>query len=508
MSSNDSSSSPVYLDAVVNDKSLDFVFVGGKGGVGKTTTSAAIATQLSYDRKVLLLSTDPAHSLSDAFRKEFNGTPQTVEGIRNLHVMEVNPETSLKSEVEKWSKMAEESGFDDLIESVKEFQDWLLGIPGIDEATALTNVITYIESGEYDTIVFDTAPTGHTLKLLALPKVLQLGLDKLSSWQSKIWGVWSVIKGGATTGNPQNMQRMVAARLAEYKAGVEKVGAMLKDQQRTNFVVVCIAEHLSISESRRLLAELKVNEVGVSHMVVNQLVNSSLESTEFADLDAILARCNPTEEEKEGILTRVRASIQLTNARRNIQQKYLRELRESPEVQAAGLKVVEVPLLPSEVTGPPAILNFSQRLVPPGFRPNDAGPTELKGWKPSPAPVKVQKKEEEEVQEVQEPKKEEEATPYKVGNKVQIDGLAKAKQYNGLTGTVVSLQDDGRVGICIVYEGVKKTLALNPHNLTLVLEEEEEEEEEKVLRALHVYESLLWRACFSPPCASSRREGS
>jgi arsenite-transporting ATPase len=186
------------LESLLEDLDLKFVFVGGKGGVGKTTTSAAIASQFSYNRKVLLLSTDPAHSLSDAFRVQFKGTPTPVEGVPNLHVLEVNPEEALSVEVAKWAELAEASGYSDMIANVQEFQEWLLGIPGIDEATALANVIGYVESGEFDTIVFDTAPTGHTLKLLQLPAILQLGLDKLNSWQSKIWGVWGALKGAAS----------------------------------------------------------------------------------------------------------------------------------------------------------------------------------------------------------------------------------------------------------------------------------------------------------------------
>lgn len=458
----------IKLEALIEDKELNFVFVGGKGGVGKTTTSAAIATQFSYDRKVLLLSTDPAHSLSDAFRTQFKGTPTQVEGIPNLSVLEVNPETSLTAEVERWSQMAIESGYQDLISNVKDFQEWLLGIPGIDEATALANVIGYVESGEYDTIVFDTAPTGHTLKLLQLPKVLQLGIDKLNSWQSKIWGVWSAVKGAASGSNPQNMQKVVAERLNEYKQGVEKIGLMLTDQKRTNFVVVCIAEHLSINESARLLDELLRHQVGVSHVVVNQLVTETVDDNEFADLDAILARANPSEKEKEGLLTRVRASIQLTNARRNIQQKYLKDLRASEGVMRSSIKIVEVPLLPSEVTGAPAILNFSQRLVPLGYRPGDQAPHELKGWVPTPCPVVAppspMEEEEEEVSEL-----------LQVGDTVTIDGLAKAKQYNGLKGVIGSVQPDGRFGVSVTVNGAKKTLALKSDNLTKVEEEAKEE---------------------------------
>jgi len=344
---------------------------------------------------------------------------------------------------------------------------WLLGIPGIDEATALANVISYIESGAYDVIVFDTAPTGHTLKLLNLPKVLQLGLDKLSSWQSKLWSVWQVVKG---KGNPQQMQKTVTDRLNQYKVGVEKIAVMLKDTQRTNFVVVCIAEHLSVNETCRLLAELRRNGVGVSHVIVNQLVTQTLQTSEFAALDALLSRCQPSPEE-ERLLTRARASIQLTNARRNIQQKYIKDLADAPE--AKGLKLVEVPLLPTEITGTAALLSFSQRLVPPGFRPGEQAPAELVGWTPHPAPLPMPAAETKEESKVDEQQREQQQDaqpmsdddPFAVGTHVHIQGLSKAPQYNGLKGTVVSHQPDGRVGVSIVFQGAKKTVSFQRANL-------------------------------------------
>jgi len=235
------------VQSLIERKEVKFVFVGGKGGVGKTTTSSSLAIQFSYDRKVLLLSTDPAHSLSDAFRMEFSNTPLVIPGIPNLSVMEVNPESSLQGEIAQWAKLAADSGYDEMVSNVHEFQEWLSGVPGIDEATALSNVIGYVESGEFDTIVFDTAPTGHTLKLLQLPQILQVGLDKLNSWQSKLW----TFLGAALKGKQlAALQKQVSARLTAYKAGIEKIGLMLKDRLRTNFVVVCIAEHLSINESR------------------------------------------------------------------------------------------------------------------------------------------------------------------------------------------------------------------------------------------------------------------
>jgi len=448
----------MQAQALIENKDVKFLFVGGKGGVGKTTTSSSIACQLAYDRKVLLLSTDPAHSLSDAFRMTFTGEPQPVKEVPNLFVMEVNPETSLQSEIESWSKLAVDAGYSELLSNVQEFQQWLSGIPGIDEATALSNVITHIEDGSYDTIVFDTAPTGHTLKLLQMPKILEVGLDKLKSWQSKIWGVWSAIKGGISgADNPQNLQETVTEKLEKYKAGIEKIGTMLKDQRKTNFVVVCIAEYLSISESQRLLSELGKEGVAVSHVVVNQLVNNALETSQMSQLEALINRADPTPAECKSILPMMQASIELCNARRNIQQKYLKDLKECNEVKGQGITVVQLPLLSTEVTGPEAILKFSQELVPAGFR--GARPLQLQDWKPSPTVISK-------------------PVEYKIGDTVKTHSL-KSVQYNNLTGEVASFKDDGRVGVTLTLaNGTSKQLALKPENLSLVANEDVEMKEE------------------------------
>ena len=283
------------LDSLVRDTNLKFIFVGGKGGVGKTTSSAAIATQLSFNRKVLLVSTDPAHSLSDAFRANFSSDPSQPEPnvLPNLDVMEVDPTATVQAELGSWAALAKElPGAGDITEKVKSFQDWVSGIPGIDEATALASAIGHIESGKYDLIVFDTAPTGHTLKLLQLPEILQAGIGKLESWQSTVWGYWETVKGfGSGSKMLVNAaKKAVAERLKNYKHSIQKVAKMLQDQERTRFVVICIAEYLSICETRRLLQELKKCHVMASHIVVNQLVDDFLTPTETEKIGRLLAR--------------------------------------------------------------------------------------------------------------------------------------------------------------------------------------------------------------------------
>ena len=428
---------------LLEDSHLRFIFVGGKVGVVKTTTSSALASQLAFNRKVLLISTDPAHSLSDAFRMEFNGSPQAVPGIANLEVMEVNPTKFLKEELHGWAGLAESAGVEDLASKIHEFQDWLSGVPGVDEATALSSVIDLVESGKYDTIVFDTAPTGHTLKLLQLPAIMQAGLAKLENWQSTMWSYWEMVKG---QGQAVDVKKEVASRIRQYKHGIERVGKMLKDAKRTKFVVVCIAEYLSISETRRLLQELKRHEVAASNVVVNQLVIYVLSAEDLQNLRSSLPK------EKASLADKVEAVSALSNARNAIQQKYLGVLKSSPE--AAKLRIVEVPLLPSEITGPVKLLEFSQFLIPQGYRQGAERPQPL-----SHREEKANLLYERSVD-----------MGFVEGEKVVLCNLNKSPHYNGKVGEIVKVSEDGRVVIRVKDPETNKfkVLSLRPDNLAVM----------------------------------------
>jgi arsenite-transporting ATPase len=430
---------------LLHDENLRFIFVGGKGGVGKTTTSSALASQLAYTRRVLLISTDPAHSLSDAFRMEFDSTPRQIPGIANLEVMEVNPTKVLKAELSEWFDLAESAGINEFVGKIAEFQEFLSSLPGIDEATALSSVISLVESGKYDTIVFDTAPTGHTLKLLQLPKVMQAGLQKLESWQSTIWGYWEIIKG---QGQAIDVKKEVARRIKAYKHGIERVGMMLRDGRRTKFVVVCIAEYLSISETRRLLQELKRHEVSASNVIVNQLITQTLTPAEISELRSVFKQ-NP-------VLAKVEAVSALTTARNSIQQKYLQQLKESHE--AHGLGIIEVPLLPTEITGPPKLLEFSLHLIPPGYR---SEAEKLQG------PQLITERDDEGSVLYGDAQSEPSFTE---GEKVALVNLTKSPQYNGRIGEVIKMSEDGRVVIRVKDPASNKfkVLSLRAENLESV----------------------------------------
>ena len=355
-----------------NDK-LSFIFVGGKGGVGKTTTSSALAIQLARSRRaagdakdVLLISTDPAHSLGDAFKQQFSGKPTAVQGVEGLKVMEVDPAVLLAKETKSWAKIVKKAGHNEMAGELSKLQSWLTSIPGIDEATALAHVVNQLDKGTYSAIVFDTAPTGHTLKLLALPDVLEVGLSRLQGWSTKLWGYYqsfaAFFKDPNDKSDPNMLRKKLERKLRMYKKGIMKVSKMLKDNKRTSFVTVCIAEHLSISESRRLLRELRKSKVHSNHIVVNQLVQGALGKTELAPLEAkgaaALASAIGVQED---VAARLLSSARLSQAREAIQSKYLAELRDSDEAKC--LDIVTLPLLPAEVTGPDALSSFSELLV-------------------------------------------------------------------------------------------------------------------------------------------------
>mmetsp|Transcript_53785 Transcript_53785/g.64895 ORF Transcript_53785/g.64895 Transcript_53785/m.64895 type:complete len:565 (-) Transcript_53785:472-2166(-) len=476
------------LDSLVNAATgdeLKFIFVGGKGGVGKTTSSSAIASLLatSCQKRVLLISTDPAHSLGDAWGMSFSNTPTSP--TPNLDVMEVDPKDTMDGELQKWMSYSNDilgdaegsslDGDNELVSKINSFREWLSGIPGIDEATALSSAIHHIESGKYDIIVFDTAPTGHTLKLLALPDILEKGIDKLQSWQGTLWGYWETFKGLTRGGGTAAAKKRGAARdemakkLEEYKRGVQKVACMLQDQTRTRFVVICIAEYLSVSETRRLLAELDKNKVRASHVVVNQLVvGDALDDEELGELEQ-LAEVGGLQLNQE-LLKKTVQSCRLTSSRRKIQNKYLAELKAYPEAQ--GLEgVVQVPLLPQEVRGVSAMETFSKLLVTDEVSiMNEDGVVASHAQPVALYDEEIARKNHTYIGTKDTPSKSKENITFSLGDVVKVVNLAKAAHFNGLQGKIISDKDidTGRYGVAVNYDGKRKSIALQPKNMLLV----------------------------------------
>lgn len=157
---------PSTLANVLTQGSLQWIFVGGKGGVGKTTTSCALGMLLAQSRgSVLVVSTDPAHNLSDAFQQRFSGTPSLVTGFTNLYCMEID--NALTDSMLTEAAGGDEGG----VGMASMLSELTKSLPGWDEVMGFATMLKTIQSASFDCVVFDTAPTGHTLRLLSVPQV-------------------------------------------------------------------------------------------------------------------------------------------------------------------------------------------------------------------------------------------------------------------------------------------------------------------------------------------------
>ena len=241
------------LSNIINSPTLKWVFVGGKGGVGKTSVSSSLAVLLAQKRsKILIISTDPAHNLSDAFNQKMNYQPTLINGFTNLYGVEINPR-EIKDEDDNLSDML---GVNLDEETRNIFEDLKNSIPGIDEALAIGFLLQMIDKMDYSMIIFDTAPTGHTLRMLNFPKILEEATQKFALLKEKLGPMTGFI-GEALGDGFKNMLEMVDS----FKIQSEKIRNEFINNEHTTFVAVCIPEFLSMYETERMIQELNKDKL-------------------------------------------------------------------------------------------------------------------------------------------------------------------------------------------------------------------------------------------------------
>ena len=251
------------------------VLLSGKGGVGKTTLSCALARQLAHaqpDSRILLISTDPAHSLGDVLGFEVGDQPVSLPDLGNLEIRALDAEkllTAFKSLYGHALELIAERGSwferDDLLPI------WDLAWPGVDELMAILEVNRLLSKNVADTVILDTAPTGHTLRLLELPDFLDNILGVFSTFQAKHREISETLTGSYRGDEADDF-------LAQLQAELQGGRARLMDTQSTAAWLVMIPEQLSIDETGRFCTALQKRQVPIGGILVNQVLDFAAEA--------------------------------------------------------------------------------------------------------------------------------------------------------------------------------------------------------------------------------------
>ncbi len=304
-------------------KKTQFILFGGKGGVGKTTCASSCAVKLAKDKKlkILIFSTDPAHSLGDSLEQKLSNEPQLVSDFKNFFALEIDAKKT-------WEDFKKEYG-DDIREilnegtyleaqEVSELFD--LSLPGLDEVMGLKRIMDFMEEEKYDRYILDTAPTGHTLRLLALPDLLDNWIKYLAKLR---WKYRYMVSRFSKKSGEDAIDKF----LMNMKKTVKHVNELLTDPEKTEFVAITIPEALGVYETKRMIEDLDVMNIPVRHIVINNIV--------------------PKEQGSAWL-----------EARRKTQENYIKELKKDFE----NYEFTEIEQEPEEIKGLKKLENLANKL--------------------------------------------------------------------------------------------------------------------------------------------------
>ncbi len=287
------------IGSLVKDKK--YLFFGGKGGVGKTTMAAATAVWLSdhgYD--TLVVATDPTVSLSSIFEQKIGETTITRIGDqKKLSGLSINPRKAVGVFQTRMNSMID--GFSTI------FGSDLLSTPCTEEIAAFDQFVSFMGDTDHDKVVFDTAPTGHTLRELSMP----------FDWSGYISNQITHRKELSETLGYIYDENMIAD-LKEEKERYDAAIRALSDETVSSFILVLLPEKMPIDETERAVTDLGKFGINVRSMIVNEVI-----PLETIDGNRFLER------------------------RRATQDRYLKEI----DSRFKGISHLEVPLFDSDIYG-------------------------------------------------------------------------------------------------------------------------------------------------------------
>ncbi|MGO1060299.1 ArsA family ATPase [Planococcus sp. FY231025] len=304
--------------------SKSIIFVGGKGGVGKSTSAAAIAWKSAKEgNKTLLVSTDPAHNVGDIFNREIGG--KTIEIADNLFALEIDPEVETENYIKGVKANIKGSVHTSMMEEVNRQLDTAKASPGADEAALFDKLIHIIleERKNFDKLVFDTAPTGHTIRLLTLPELMGVWIEGLLEKRRKTNANYTAL---LNDGEPR--EDPIYDVLRERQERFSKARDVLLNEAETGFIFVLNPERLPILETKKALELLHNYHLHVKTLIVNKVLP----------------------EEADG---------QFLMERKKHEQKYIKLIKETFPNQ----ELIFIPLLSQDIVSKDQLELFSKQFV-------------------------------------------------------------------------------------------------------------------------------------------------
>jgi arsenite-transporting ATPase len=307
----------------LNENKPSLIMFTGKGGVGKTTASSSTAVYFAQSGlRTLLISTDPAPSLSDMFDRNVNGVITPIESVPSLSVVELDYDLI----VELWKKKYGEEVYSvasSFLPVDREIIDYVAGAPGMDQEFALGYLLDLHRSGDYDIIIWDTAPAGGTLSLLNLQETLYTHLGEAAKMYMRVKKALETLSQGRAKEDPLKM-------IAKWEQLSKDVLNMMRADSTMGFVVTN-PEALCVNQANRVVEDLNKFGIHVGGIVLNRVLTEEAADSEF------------------------------NKQRRDFQLKYIDELETSYKEK---LPIVQIPLMPFEVKGVDALTKVSAVLFP------------------------------------------------------------------------------------------------------------------------------------------------
>ena len=300
------------------------IMIGGKGGVGKTTCASAIALHFSLQgKKTLVISSDPTPSLSDIFEMEIGDKETPIPNVENLFGIEISSEVVLKKWKERFGPEIYEvvSSF----ASVDyDFVEYIGGAPGIEEEYMLNYILELVEGGQYDMVVWDTAPAGHTLRLLHLPQIFLKHLEAATKFYMNLYSYLEKLK---ETVKLKRGKRSLLEIISGWEDLAEKVVNFIRDPQKSEFIIVTIPEALGVKQTERIIKDFDEYQLKVHYLIVNYVIE--------------------------------KADCEFHRMRSEMQQGYIKILGDQ---YSQRIQLIQTPLFPLEIKGVEKIKRISDIL--------------------------------------------------------------------------------------------------------------------------------------------------